>query len=191
MCPPLLAAIPAGLQAAVTVAAVVAQQIESQRQARAQDKVGRAKAKFAQQEATAAAKRQHDGLRRRETEKAQAAASEVEQVTKQALKSSGLARVSAAVSGAAGLSVAGVLADVAMQESRLAGNVERRREFEGLQFQDQSAGFNDQLRGRLFSSQFLPAPRTNLLGAALNIGAGAVGAINDNTTVIDGERQFV
>ena len=179
------------VQVALAAATAIAQQVEQNRQANAQDKVNRAKSKFAQEQANAAAKRQHAALRRRQDEKRTAAAAEIESVTNQALKSAGLARVSAASSGAAGLAVAGVLADVARQESRLVRDVERRQEFEGLQFETQGQGFQDQLRGRLFSSQFLPAPRTNLLGAALNVGAATVSSVNQNTTIVDGKRQFI
>ena len=179
MCNPIL------VQGGLGVATAVSSFAQNNAAADAVNAGRRAEAELNKQLAENAARRQYSGLSRRRVENRAAAAQEIESVSLQALKATGLARVSAGAGGAAGQSVAALLADITTQEARFRGNVVTRQAFEDAQFEQEREAIGDQLVGRLFSSQFRPVSEPSFLNLALGVGSSIFESINDNPNPSD------
>ena len=188
MCTP---AAPFAIAAGLQVAQGALNFTQKDRAVRAQNAFNRDRFETTKELAEESAQRQLGAIRLRARETSEAAALEIQQVTEDALRAAGLARVSAAASGAAGASVAALIGDFAADEIRFRDTVTRRQAFEDLQFESEADAIRLNLRGRLLSAQPIPLARPSPLNALLGIGAGVFGAFQQNTFTNDqGNLKF-
>jgi hypothetical protein len=149
--------------------------LQQSRDARAQNRFQRQEFETTKRLAEDAAERQYTAIRRRQVEAAGLRAREVEQVTREALVSAGLARVS----GAAGSSVAAVFRDVAAQSARFRDDATRRAMFEDLQSDDEARATRAELHGRVLAARPVPVARPSFLNLALGLTGTAAGTFSD------------
>lgn len=123
----------------------------------------------------------YSSLQRRQLEEREAAGQGIEQVKRQALQAAGAARVSAGEAGVGGLNIDALLGDFARQELEYQTSVIRNQAFRSAQFGQEYEAIRGQQAGRILSALPQPVAKPDFFGAALRIGADALGGYTSNT----------
>lgn len=167
MCNPALAV------TAMTTAISAAQQTSA---ARDQNRFNAARARAQRDAANRAAQSRYKGLAARQKEQREQAAAEVRNLSEQALKAAGVARLEGA-----GASVGAALSNLASQRATGVAGIRRSQGFADAQTELEFEATRSQLQGRLAASQFQRrSTSAPFINAAISIAGSAVssGAID-------------
>lgn len=160
---------------ALAVFAVTAA-IQAQQQKKASDATNRfnqRRADLVRDAANDAAKSRFAGLAARTKESRELAQQETQNITNQALKAAGVARLSGA-----GASVGAVISDLAAQKAGLTAGIARREEFSDTQSELEAQAAREQARGRILGAIRPRVGGGEFFNAAISI-AGSVAGDSD------------
>jgi len=182
---------PAAVAIGFTVADGVLGFTQEKKAAKEHNKAQKEKFELNRTLAIANAKRQTAGLARKQLEVRQANTREMQQITKNALKSAGLVAVSAGAGGVSGTAVTEILGDFVTQEDEFQTTIARRGAFQEVQFATEQEAIRDATIGRISSLEPIPVAKPSLFNAALGIAGGVIGSYNANSFIDDqGNRQL-
>ena len=165
-----------GFMVASTAVSVHAQQ----QQAKAQDSFNRHRQQLGTSRALANFANQTRQARQRQVQEREAAASEINEVYREARKRVATAQVAGAEAGVAGGSLQALINDFHRQQLEFGTNVNRNLEFRENNIEDQLESVRLGTQANIENLQFMPAQRPSYLGAALRIAGAGLSAYNQN-----------
>jgi hypothetical protein len=162
----------------IGVASSVANGVQANMNANAQDKYGQMVSKMNADMAKEAMIADYTALGKRISEQEEAAYQEIEAAHKDSARLVSFMATSAGESGVSGQSLQGLLDTIKQQELDIQGSTIRQMEFARYAAEKEGRAVELQTKGRLISGMYMPAQRPGMLGTVLGAAsAGLQGAM--------------
>lgn len=172
MCEPIT--ITSAILGGIGVASSVANSVQANMNANAQDKYGQMVSKMNADMAKESMIADYTALGKRISEQEEAAYQEIEAAHKDSARLVSFMATSAGESGVSGQSLQGLLSTIKQQELDIQGSTLRQMEFARYAAEREGRAVELQTKGRLISGMYMPAQRPGILGTVL--GAASAGA---------------
>ena len=162
----------------IGVASAVANGVQANMNANAQDKYGQMVSKMNADMAKESMIADYTALGKRISEQEEAAYQEIEAAHKDSARLVSFMATSAGESGVSGQSLQGLLDTIKQQELDIQGSTIRQMEFARYAAEKEGRAVELQTKGRLVSGMYMPAQRPGILGTVLSAAsAGLQGAM--------------